>query len=235
MCGVKYMGAYGSPDLGDIYNEKVTKTNKKPFYKSILFWLLVINVLILSIVGITQANILTLLSLDSVLIFGISVLCIISSLVRKNKINVYIKSMVLSIIVFLVSVMALGSSSDGNSKSNNNEMSESDYKSQSVEVTYDQIAREPNKYKGTYVKIKGNIVQIQDNGSSAALRVNITEEEYNDIVWVNYSYAANEKKLLQDDTINIWGISKGEISYTSILGAKITVPEVNAEYIEIIE
>lgn len=235
MCGVKYMGAYGSPDLGDIYNEKVTKTNKKPFYKSILFWLLVINVLIILIVGITQANILTLLSLDSVLIFGISVLCIITNLVRGNKIKAYIKSMVLSIIVFLVSVMALGSPSDGTLQTIDTAMSVSDYKGQCVEVTYDQIAREPNKYKGTYVKLKGDIVQIQDNGSSAVLRVNITEDEYNDIVWVNYSYAANEKKLLQDDTINIWGLSKGETSYTSILGAKITVPEVDAEYIEIIE
>lgn len=229
------MGAYGSPDLGDIYNEKVTKTNKKPFYKSILFWLLAINALILSIVGITQSNILTLLTLDSILIFGISVLCILSSLVKGRKVNAYIKSMALSIVVFLLSVMALGSSSDGNSEAINNVMSVSDYKSQCIEVTYDQIAREPNKYKGTYVKLTGNIVQIQDNGSSAVLRVNITENEYDDIVWVNYSYETNEKKLLQDDGINIWGLSKGETSYTSILGAKITVPEVDAEYIEIIE
>ena len=40
-------------------------------------------------------------------------------------------------------------------------------------------------------------------------------------------------KILEDDIITIWGGALGDYKYTSILGAEITLPWIEAEYIEL--
>lgn len=113
-----------------------------------------------------------------------------------------------------------------------------EYKDQCKNVSYDDIARDPDKYKGSKVIFIGEIIQIQENGSNVALRVNVNKDQYGiykDTIWVNYTYSANEKKLLENDVISIWGESKGNVSYKSVLGSKITIPQINARTIDFME
>ena len=107
------MGAYGSPDTGNLYTDKEEKKVKpeghKP-QKNLWVWIsiIVLNVIILLMVGITLGNILTLLILDSMIIFGISIISMITNLIKKRKIRNDIKFIILSTLIFLVLIMTLG-------------------------------------------------------------------------------------------------------------------------------
>ena len=68
---------------------------------------------------------------------------------------------------------------------------------------------------------------IEGPGREMGLRVEVTEGEYgfwDDLVWVNYE----GERLLQDDIVTFIGEVKGRYSYTTVLGATVTVPEITA-------
>lgn len=113
---------------------------------------------------------------------------------------------------------------------------ESAYKSMCKAYSYDTIARDPNAYKDTYAKYTGEIIQVLEDGNSLNLRVNITKNSYgwySDTIYVVYTLKDGESRLLEDDIVTIYGKNAGTISYESILGATITLPSVNAEYIDL--
>lgn len=113
------------------------------------------------------------------------------------------------------------------------------FKSQSIKLTYDNLARETDKFINQKVKLTGKVIQIQEGyGNRVIIRVNVTKGQYGiyqDTVWVNYEYKQGEKRFLENDTINVWGVVKGRKSYVSVLGGKVTLPEIDGMFIEIIE
>lgn len=113
---------------------------------------------------------------------------------------------------------------------------EAQYKSSCAEYDYDTIARDPDKYKDTYGKYTGEIIQVIEDGDEVDLRVNITKDKYGwytDTIYVVYTLKEGESRLLEEDIITIYGMNGGTISYESVLGATITIPCVYAEYIEL--
>ena len=113
-----------------------------------------------------------------------------------------------------------------------------EYKAKCKSYSFEELARNPSSMRGTYVKLKGEVVQvIRGYGNDIALRVNITRwgtysDYYKDTVYVNYTLPSDGNKILEDDIITIYGQADGEKSYTSTLGATITLPEIDAKYIE---
>ena len=104
------------------------------------------------------------------------------------------------------------------------------------EISYEKLARYPDKYKGTKVKLTGEVIQVIESSwtDSINLRVNVTQDEYgywDDTVLVDYTYKTEGVKILEDDIITMYGQSEGTESYESVLGATITIPYVTAEYI----
>ena len=102
--------------------------------------------------------------------------------------------------------------------------------------TFEQMARNPDSFKGTNVKLIGEVVQVMEGAYSNSLRVNITKKGtystyYTDTIYVSYEPKAGEDKILEDDIITIYGTAQGDYSYTSTMGAKITLPYVTAKYI----
>lgn len=102
--------------------------------------------------------------------------------------------------------------------------------------TFEQMARNPDKFKGTNVKLTGEVVQVIDGFASKSLRVNITKNGrystyYTDTIYVNYMPKEGEDKILEDDIITIYGTAQGEYSYTSTIGTTITLPFVSGKYI----
>ena len=95
-----------------------------------------------------------------------------------------------------------------------------------------------SKFKGTNVKIIGEVVQVLYGSNSVDLRVNITKKGsystyYTDTVYVTYYTKPNEDKILDNDIITIYGTAQGDCSYTSIMGAKVILPKIDANFIEI--
>ena len=115
---------------------------------------------------------------------------------------------------------------------------EQEFKSSCQTYTFEQMARNPDNFKGTNVKVTGKVVQVMSNGYSTDLRVNITKTGryttyYTDTIYVVYHLKDGEDKILEDDIITIYGTSQGDCSYTSVMGSTVTLPNIKAEYITI--
>lgn len=118
------------------------------------------------------------------------------------------------------------------------EQEESSFKASCQNYTFEQLARNPENFKGTNVKLTGEVVQVMEGLYSNSLRVNITKEGtyttyYKDTIYVNYVPKEGEDKILEEDIITIYGTAQGDYSYTSTLGATITLPFVDGKYITI--
>ena len=120
------------------------------------------------------------------------------------------------------------------------EKEEADFKANCSTYTYKEMARNPDSFKGTNVKLTGEVIQAIYGDISTELRVNITKEGtystwYTDTIYVIYYPEEGEGKILEDDIITLWGTSQGDISYVSTIGATITLPCVYAKYVTINE
>jgi len=105
------------------------------------------------------------------------------------------------------------------------------------EYTYKQIARNPDKYKGKYAKLTGEVVQTLEYTDETILRVNITLDDYgfySDTVYVVYNKSnSGNGRILEEDIITMYGILDGLESYESVLGSQVNIPKINAYYINI--
>ncbi|KGN00012.1 hypothetical protein Z969_10250 [Clostridium novyi A str. 4570] len=116
-------------------------------------------------------------------------------------------------------------------------VSMSEYKKQCKPITYDELAHNTEKYVNRNVKLTGQVIQVEERGDSVNLRVNITKgsfDIYKDTIWVNYNLKSKQHHIIEEDIINIWGIVRGRKTYRTIMGSNVTLPEVNAVYIELL-
>lgn len=116
------------------------------------------------------------------------------------------------------------------------EKEEKEFKASCKTYTYEQIARNPENFKGTNVKLTGEVVQVMTDSYSTNLRVNITKKGnystyYTDTIYVVYHPEVGEDKILEDDIITIYGTSQGDCSYTTVMGSTVTLPNILAKYI----
>lgn len=111
------------------------------------------------------------------------------------------------------------------------------YKNMCQNYTFDEIARNPDSYKGNYAKFTGEIIQSMEEGSSYTLRVSVTKGKYgfySDPILVTYTKKdSNENRLLEDDIVTLYGQLAGTYTYTTVLGSSVTIPLLNAEYVEL--
>ena len=114
---------------------------------------------------------------------------------------------------------------------------EEEYKGMCNNANYKDISRNPTNYEGSYLTFKGKVIQTQESGNSVILRVNVTRGEYDiweDTIYVEYERASlDEPRILEDDIISVYGLSKGIKTYKSVMGSAISIPWLSAEYIDI--
>lgn len=115
------------------------------------------------------------------------------------------------------------------------EISKDDFIASCVEHTYDDLARYPDKYKNDHVKFKGKVMQVLESGNNyIEMRINVTQGKYSwdDTIYCAYNYSNDEAKILEDDIITFYGTYNGTVTYTAVLGNKITVPCVIIQFID---
>lgn len=120
-------------------------------------------------------------------------------------------------------------------------MSEEELKQQYINkcgyYSYNDIARNPDSYYGEYAQFTGEVIQVMEGkGNEIQLRVNITRGSYywSDTILVSYERkSSSESRILEDDIITMYGQLGGMYTYTSVMGAEVTVPLFFAEYIDI--
>ena len=106
-------------------------------------------------------------------------------------------------------------------------------------LTYDQMARTPDAYVGQIVALIGRIIDILEpsSGNKAAYRTNITHKtnfgyalDWTDTILVVYERPADAPRFLEGDIVGLIGEFHGLVSYTAILGNKVTLPDVSAAF-----
>lgn len=111
------------------------------------------------------------------------------------------------------------------------QMSESEYKASCRTIDYEEIARDSDALRGEYFVFSGKILQDAGDGY---YRLGVTEGDLglwaSDVILFHYENSGD--RILEDDMVTIWGRSRGLRCYESTIGKKITVPEIEAKYIE---
>ena len=116
---------------------------------------------------------------------------------------------------------------------------EAAFKASCQSLSYDEIARDPDSYILQPAVYTGKVVQVMEDDDGSAYRVNITPTSwggYDDTIYVEASNKALERlgsRVLEDDIITVWGYNFSTVSYTTVMGAKLTIPAVLGEYIEV--
>lgn len=114
-------------------------------------------------------------------------------------------------------------------------ISEDDYKAKCIQIAYEDLARNPESYINQKALFTGKAIQIQENGTSVVIRLNVTQGEYgiwDDTVYIDYQRkAADEKRILEGDIITVYGEVKGIKTYTAIFGNQVSIPHILGKYI----
>ncbi len=97
---------------------------------------------------------------------------------------------------------------------------------------YEDALRYPNSYKNRNMSIKGRVLQISTSGRQTVLRVGTGGyASYDKVFWVEYDNTKITTPIIEDDRIVVYGKGTGTETYTTIMGASITIPSVDAEKI----
>ncbi len=99
-------------------------------------------------------------------------------------------------------------------------------------ITYDQLARTPNDYKGKKAKFTGKVVQAIEDDKETDLRIAVNGD-YDNILYVSYNPNITSVRILEKDNVIVKGVSQGIYSYKSTLGSKISIPLLIADSIDI--
>ena len=98
-------------------------------------------------------------------------------------------------------------------------------------MVYESVARYPQSYNGDFVSVRGKVLQVSDNGGERILRV-ASRGGYRDIVYAVIPETVNTMgNVLEDDTITMYGVCTGVETYTTIMGASVTIPSMRVEKI----
>ncbi|WP_239257066.1 hypothetical protein [Listeria ilorinensis] len=107
-------------------------------------------------------------------------------------------------------------------------------KQNATDITFQMLDKNADTYAGEPYYLKGEVIQAMEDGGMTLFRVNITQSEYGywtDTVAVIYFGATD---AVQDDIIEVYGTVYGNYSYTSTLGAELTIPGIAAEEITVV-
>ncbi|WP_338659740.1 toxin regulator [Paraclostridium sordellii] len=98
-------------------------------------------------------------------------------------------------------------------------------------ASYNEIARNPDNHLLSVGKFKGKVVQVMEGDKNNNLRVAV-DGDYDKMLLVEYDPKIVSQRILEDDYITVYGVNMGIYSYTSTMGAKISIPSMLADKID---
>lgn len=107
------------------------------------------------------------------------------------------------------------------------------------EIPYKELEKNPDGYFDEKNMIKGEVLQIQEedvdfaeNGYSTqtVLRVNISDDP-NEVIYVEYNDDFGTEAV-RGDQVTVYGTITGSVTYDSVAGYSITIPSMEALFIE---
>jgi tetratricopeptide (TPR) repeat protein len=96
-------------------------------------------------------------------------------------------------------------------------------------IPYYELFRNNKRHIGDTVYYRGTVIQVQ-NPYNDLYVFRIATDNYRDVLYVN----SQGSPFMEYDEVNVWGTVKGMKTYLSVLGNSITIPEIDAFQIELI-
>lgn len=99
-------------------------------------------------------------------------------------------------------------------------------------VPYKTLARTPDDYIDEQLKFNGTVVQVVENQFTEMIVLLINENDDYDRTWyVSYWKPDGAPRILENDSVRVFGVFVGLESYTTVLGLYETIPHLNTEYV----
>lgn len=93
---------------------------------------------------------------------------------------------------------------------------------------YKTVARSPDDYVGEYFKISGKVIQVLEDSDTITLRVN-QDSDYKQ-TWIVAGKLPSSNRILDGDTVTVYGTYYGTYTYETVLGGKNTLPALTMRY-----
>lgn len=101
-----------------------------------------------------------------------------------------------------------------------------------TDISYEDIARTPDDYEGKALCYTGEVIQVLENDGETDLRVALGDW-YEDVILCGYDPKITDKRVLEGDTVTVYGIYHGIYTYESTMGTDISLPLLWLDHIEI--
>ncbi|MGH0803090.1 hypothetical protein ACQVTZ_24595 [Bacillus cereus] len=99
-------------------------------------------------------------------------------------------------------------------------------------ITYDQLARTPDDFKGKKAKFTGKVLQVMEGQGETQLRIAVNGN-YDKVLYVVYKSDILNSRVLEKDNVTVKGKSAGIYTYKSTMGGEISIPAMLVEKIDI--
>lgn len=100
-------------------------------------------------------------------------------------------------------------------------------------VAFADVARNPDDYMGQQLTFTGKVLQVVEGTDETDLRI-ATDGGWDDVIFVGYdSDLLGGTRVLEDDSVTVYGTCLGQYTYESTLGAAISLPALYADQIVI--
>lgn len=98
-----------------------------------------------------------------------------------------------------------------------------DFKNSCEVISYKVLNKNPDSLAGQNVKLRGQIMQIQEDAGETFMLLSVTDMGYD--VWTDNVavYYEGTADVYEDDVITIWGTVTGKFKYDSVAGWKMSV------------
>lgn len=116
------------------------------------------------------------------------------------------------------------------------EMTEEEFKAScTAGYDYKELARDPKTYIGKPAQFRGEVAQVMESDGINVYRINVTEGRYSwdDTIYVYYIPSEDEKRILEDDIVTVYGTMTDLVTYETVIGGSVTIPGMYAKYIEL--
>ena len=115
------------------------------------------------------------------------------------------------------------------------EKSRDDYIASCQTISYEELSRNPDKFKGAAFKFTGEVIQVTEPtfGNTVTLRIDVTKTDYGfytDTILATVDVPQGQDRILEGDIITLYGDCEGLYSYTAVLGQKISLPKIRIKY-----
>lgn len=105
-------------------------------------------------------------------------------------------------------------------------------KEDAKEYDYDDLSRYPDEYEGKEMVVSGEVLQIMDDPELGTMRVSL-DDDYDEVVYVFFRRGETDAKILEGDTVTVYGTSAGIYSYESTGRGTVSIPSMYGFHIEI--